>query len=162
LAGNPGLLNRVARSLVDSQFPPTIAPDVSLPVGLSPDDVLGTGHTGSGSRRRGDPRWRWQILIAWDRQRAFCGYDGQLSGATVGIDAAHVRWFAFDGADELDNGLASAAGTTSCSTSACWVSMTETGSVCHLHSPRGPRPGERSTTSTVTNCSRDQEHACPL
>src|SRR5262249_326313 len=27
-------------------------------------------------------------------------------GATVGIDAAHVRWFAFDGPDELDNGLA--------------------------------------------------------
>ena len=29
-----------------------------------------------------------------------------LSGASVGIDAAHVRWFAFHGPDDLDNGLA--------------------------------------------------------
>ena len=42
----------------------------------------------------------------WDRQCAFCGFDGQLSGATVGIDAAHVRWFNLDGPDEPDNGLA--------------------------------------------------------
>jgi putative restriction endonuclease len=46
------------------------------------------------------------VLQAWDRQCAFCGYDGQLAAASVGIDAAHVRWFAFDGPDALDNGLA--------------------------------------------------------
>lgn len=28
---------------------------------------------------------------------AFCGYDGQLAGASVGVEAAHVRWFAFSG-----------------------------------------------------------------
>lgn len=55
--------------------------------------------------RRG-PRWRADVLQAWDRPCAFCGYDGQLVGASVGLDAAHVRWFAFDGADDLDNGLA--------------------------------------------------------
>jgi putative restriction endonuclease len=98
LAGDPQLLNRVARSLVDSQFPSTIAADVLLSVGLSPEDVLGTGDAESEPLRRRDPRWRWQILTAWDRQCAFCGYDGQL--------AAHIRWFAFDGPDELDNGLA--------------------------------------------------------
>jgi hypothetical protein len=27
-------------------------------------------------------------------------------GVGAGIDAAHVRWFTFDGPDELDNGLA--------------------------------------------------------
>jgi putative restriction endonuclease len=46
------------------------------------------------------------VLLAWDRQCAFCGYDGQLAGATAGIDAAHVRWFTFDGPDDPDNGLA--------------------------------------------------------
>jgi putative restriction endonuclease len=29
-----------------------------------------------------------------------------MRGATVGIDAAHVRWFALDGPDSMDNGLA--------------------------------------------------------
>jgi putative restriction endonuclease len=46
------------------------------------------------------------VLEAWDRQCAFCGYDGQLAGASIGIDAAHVRWWAFDGPNTLDNGLA--------------------------------------------------------
>jgi putative restriction endonuclease len=46
------------------------------------------------------------VLDAWDRQCAFCGYDGQFAGASVGIEAAHVRWFAFNGPDSLDNGLA--------------------------------------------------------
>lgn len=46
------------------------------------------------------------MLQAWDRQCAFCGYDGQLAGATAGLDAAHVRWFSFGGPDDLDNGLA--------------------------------------------------------
>ena len=32
--------------------------------------------------------------------------DGQLAGRPVGLEAAHVRWFNFDGPDELDNGLA--------------------------------------------------------
>jgi putative restriction endonuclease len=46
------------------------------------------------------------VLEAWDRQCAFCGYDGQITGTSVAIEAAHVRWFAFDGPDALDNGLA--------------------------------------------------------
>jgi putative restriction endonuclease len=46
------------------------------------------------------------VLQAWDRQCAFCGYGGQLAGASAGIDAAHVRWFNFGGPDDLDNGLA--------------------------------------------------------
>lgn len=60
---------------------------------------------GAGKRRR-DPSWREAVIQAWDRQCAFCGFDGQILGATVGVDAAHVRWFALDGPDSLDNGLA--------------------------------------------------------
>src|SRR6266516_3915022 len=33
-----------------------------------------------------------QMDLAWDRQCAFCGYDGQVAGASAGVDAAHVRW----------------------------------------------------------------------
>jgi len=46
------------------------------------------------------------ILEAWDRQCAFCGYDGQLGSSSVGLEAAHVRWFNLGGPDELNNGLA--------------------------------------------------------
>lgn len=106
LARNPVLVNQLAKSLVETQFPPTIAPDVLLAVGLSSDDVLAFTDPSHPPLRRRDPRWRSAILEAWDRQCAFCSYDGQLARASVGIDAAHVRWFAFDGPDDLDNGLA--------------------------------------------------------
>jgi putative restriction endonuclease len=96
--------------LVGSHFPDTIAPDVLSAVGLDPDAVLHAADavpdpSGSATRRR-DPNWRETIMQAWDRQCAFCGFDGQVLGATVGVDAAHVRWFALDGPDEPDNGLA--------------------------------------------------------
>jgi putative restriction endonuclease len=110
LADDPGLRASVARAMVDSHFPDTIAPDVLSAVGLDPDTVLHAADTvpdpsGAGKRRR-DPNWRETIIQAWDRQCAFCGFDGQLYGAAIGIDAAHVRWFALDGPDDLDNGLA--------------------------------------------------------
>ena len=103
------LARLAARSLVLSNFPETLAPDVLQAVGLDPDAVLGAGDVvpsvpDAGDRRR-DARWRSAVLLAWDRQCAFCGYDGQLGGASAGIEAAHVRWFSFGGPDALDNGL---------------------------------------------------------
>jgi putative restriction endonuclease len=111
LLADPSLANALARSLVLSNFPETVAPDVLEAAGLDPRPVLGStpadgpeGLTSSGRRRV--PWWRSAVLQAWDRQCAFCGYDGQLAGVSAGIDAAHVRWFAFGGPDDLDNGLA--------------------------------------------------------
>jgi len=111
LRAEPALARSVARTLVLSNFPETIASDVLEAVGLDAADVLGFADSlsaggGIADQRRRDPRWRFAVLQAWDRQCAFCGYDGQLAGASAGIDAAHVRWFTFDGPDELDNGLA--------------------------------------------------------
>jgi putative restriction endonuclease len=106
LRADPALAQSVARSLVLSNFPETIAPDVLEAAGLDPADVLGSADGMPAAPRRRSQQWRSAVLQAWDRQCAFCGYDGQLAGATAGIDAAHVRWFTFDGPDSLDNGLA--------------------------------------------------------
>ena len=46
------------------------------------------------------------MLVAYERRCAFCGFDGQVGTATIGLDAAHVRWHAFDGPDEVANGMA--------------------------------------------------------
>jgi putative restriction endonuclease len=110
LRARPELVMSAARALAGSNFPDTVARDVLTAIGLDPGAVLDTtdllpGAEAADGRRR-DPRWRSAILQAWDRQCAFCGFDGQLSGVTIGIDAAHVRWFAFDGPDAPDNGLA--------------------------------------------------------
>jgi putative restriction endonuclease len=110
LRGDPALIRTVARALALSNFLETVAPDVLAAAGLDPDAVLSAadnlGDDRAAVRRRRSPAWRTAVLQAWDRQCAFCGYDGQLAGASAGIDAAHVRWFTFDGPDDLDNGLA--------------------------------------------------------
>lgn len=107
-----GVLFATVRALVEAEFPPTITGDVLTAVGFEPDEVYGQpaamvdrGATGVAIRRRSGT-WPAQILEAWDRQCAFCGYDGQLGTGSVGLEAAHVRWFNFDGPDALDNGLA--------------------------------------------------------
>jgi putative restriction endonuclease len=110
LAADPDLLYIVARSLVTANFPDTVAPDVLTAVGLDPESVLNgpvvpRGRKGSRARRR-NASWRADVLKAWNLQCAFCGYDGQFGTASVGLDAAHVRWFALDGPDTLDNGIA--------------------------------------------------------
>jgi putative restriction endonuclease len=111
LCHDPALIGAAARGLVLSNFPETVAPDVLAAAGLDPDLILSSsdevreGRHAPRTRRR-DSGWRSAVLQAWDRQCAFCGYDGQLAGASAGIDAAHVRWFTFDGPDDLDNGLA--------------------------------------------------------
>lgn len=110
LRDDPALVRMAARALVLSNFPETVAPDVLAAVGLDPDAVLSPDDLSNDRRaalqRRRNPAWRTAVLQAWDRQCAFCGYDGQMAGASAGIDAAHVRWFTFDGPDDLNNGLA--------------------------------------------------------
>lgn len=108
LLRSPQALRGIARTLVEGQFPLTVAPDVLAAVGLDPELVFGspTVLAAATQGRQRDASWRRQIVAAWDRCCAFCGFDGALHGAPVGIEAAHVRWFNFGGPDSLDNGLA--------------------------------------------------------
>ncbi len=104
LRSDPSQIASIARSIAEAQFTSSIADDVLTAVGFDPESAT-AGEPSSGTRRR-SAAWREQILQAWDRACAFCGFDGALGGVAVGIEAAHVRWFNFDGPDEPDNGLA--------------------------------------------------------
>jgi putative restriction endonuclease len=57
-------------------------------------------------QRRRDPAFRQKVLVAYEYRCAVCGYDGQLLREAVGLDAAHVRWWAADGPDEVSNAVA--------------------------------------------------------
>jgi putative restriction endonuclease len=74
-------------------------------VGLDPDQVSSPAGAAPVRRHR-DGAWPSLVLTAWDRQCAFCGFDGQLGYGSVGLEAAHVRWFTHHGPDTLDSGLA--------------------------------------------------------
>lgn len=106
LLATPGILQLTARRIVDRQFPPTLADDVLIACGLDPRSMSSEPGVMSAERKKRSAAWRDDILRAWNRSCAFCGFDGALGGAVVGIEAAHVKWFNLGGADELDNGLA--------------------------------------------------------
>ncbi|OKI99239.1 phosphorothioated DNA-binding restriction endonuclease [Kitasatospora sp. CB01950] len=107
LRREPSLLGRLVRVLLDTHFPPSLHQELCEAVGLDLEGAeTGTvGGAGAAARRQRDRRMRELILTAYEFQCAFCGYDGMLGSTSVGLEAAHVRWWSHDGPDEVDNGL---------------------------------------------------------
>ncbi|NUR03634.1 MAG: restriction endonuclease [Streptomyces sp.] len=103
LRREPSLLGRMARVLLDQHFAPSLHGELCEAVGLE----LEPAETGQLApvRRPRDPRMRELVLTAYEYRCAFCGYDGRIGAVPVGLEAAHVRWWAFGGPDDIDNGL---------------------------------------------------------
>ena len=110
LLGDPGLLIVVARSLLASNWPESLHAEICQSVGLdleslesrvASDRVVALAE----QKRRRDPEFRVRVLRAYDYQCAMCGFDGRLDSTTVGLEAAHVQWWAEGGPDHTFNGL---------------------------------------------------------
>ncbi|QYX78622.1 phosphorothioated DNA-binding restriction endonuclease [Streptomyces akebiae] len=103
LRNEPELLSRVTRLLLDRHFPPSVHGELCEAVGLEldPAEVVPI----STARKQRDRRMRELVLTAYEYRCAFCGYDGRLGPVPVGLEAAHVRWWALGGPDDVDNGL---------------------------------------------------------
>ncbi|MFD8415599.1 phosphorothioated DNA-binding restriction endonuclease [Streptomyces sp. NPDC059650] len=103
LRREPSLLGRMVRVLLDLNFPPSLHGDLCAAVGLEPEPEQTQWL--SPARRQRDRRMRELVLTAYEYRCAFCGYDGRIGAVPVGLEAAHVHWWAFGGPDEVDNGL---------------------------------------------------------
>ncbi|MER0482312.1 phosphorothioated DNA-binding restriction endonuclease [Streptomyces sp. Edi2] len=106
LAADPALLGQLAQLLLDRHFPPSAHPDIAAAVGLDLETAEGipvASGTVPGRRRAAELRRR--VLIAYEYRCAFCGFDGSIGRVPVGLEAAHVQWWAFRGPDELANCL---------------------------------------------------------
>ncbi|CAL9521102.1 phosphorothioated DNA-binding restriction endonuclease [Streptomyces sp. Tu 3180] len=103
LRREPSLLGRMARVLLDANFPPSLHEELCEAVGLDPEPARAVPLTAA--RRQRDRRMREKVLTAYEYRCAFCGYDGRIDAVPVGLEAAHVRWWAFGGPDDVDNGL---------------------------------------------------------
>jgi putative restriction endonuclease len=151
------VLYATTRALVEAEFPPSIAGDVFTAVGLDPDQIYGQAPASNTQDLVAQPRrlrsggWPAQILEAWDRQCAFCGYDGQLGSGPVGLKAAHVRWFDFDGPDALHNGLALCALHHKSFDRGALGLPTTTGSVSRAACRRVPRLVDASATPPINS-----------
>lgn len=106
VSANPSVFAGVVRALLDVNFPATLHGDILDAVGieLGGAELVAAPTTKLVHRR--DPAFREQVLVAYEYRCAVCGYDGRFFREAVGIDAAHVRWWAADGPDEVANGLA--------------------------------------------------------
>ncbi|GHH08885.1 phosphorothioated DNA-binding restriction endonuclease [Streptomyces rubradiris] len=103
LRREPDLLGRIARLLLDLHFPPSLHGELCEAVGLELEPAESERLVPA--RRQRDRRMRELVLTAYEYRCAFCGYDGRIGSVPVGLEAAHVRWWAFGGPDEVDNGL---------------------------------------------------------
>lgn len=90
------LASMIAETLLEMTFPSSLHDEVLGAVGL---DL----HFVAVER---DPEFRRLILRAYEYRCAFCGYDGRLDDAPIGIEAAHVRWHCRNGPSSVDNGIA--------------------------------------------------------
>lgn len=99
------LLAQLARVLLDSNFEPSLHPDICALAGLDIEAAETTALQAAAERRRRSAEFRRTVLMAYEYQCAFCGYDGTIAGMPVALDAAHVKWWAMDGPDTVDNGV---------------------------------------------------------
>jgi putative restriction endonuclease len=99
------LLAQLARLLLDSNFEPSLHPDICALAGLDVEAAETTAPEAAAERRRRSAEFRRVVLTAYEYRCAFCGYDGAIGGMPVALDAAHVKWWAMDGPDTIDNGV---------------------------------------------------------
>jgi putative restriction endonuclease len=109
LRGDPSLLVLAARTLLEENWPESMHADLATAVGLELESLeaqlVSDRLVEEKLARRRDVTFRSRVLLAYEYRCAFCGYDGRLETTAVGLDAAHVRWWATDGPDTVDNGL---------------------------------------------------------
>ena len=103
LKADPELIAIVAQRIVDAHFPESIRGDVLDAVGLAQLELTGSARD---TQRRRDPAFRAKVLMAYQYRCAVCGHDLRMGQQSIGLEAAHIKWFQANGPDEVPNGIA--------------------------------------------------------
>lgn len=108
LNADPTLASEIVEVILDQYFPESARDEILAAVGLEDVALMGGVRVGDHvmvrSRRR-NPRFRQDVLRAYGHRCAASGFQAALSGALFGCEAAHVQWHAYDGPDDVSNGL---------------------------------------------------------
>jgi putative restriction endonuclease len=100
LIKHPEDLIRWTYEILDEQFPPSQHVDILNACGIS------TYETAVKTKRKRNPGFASDVLRNYGNRCAVCGYHLQIDQQTIGLEAAHIQWHAFEGPDTVDNGLA--------------------------------------------------------
>ena len=101
LQNNPELLITWAWEILNEQFPSSLHADLLSACGLEMEPT-----TIAKEKRKRDPNFAQTVLANYQYQCAVCGYNLQLNRQSIGLEAAHIQWHAYDGPDDVTNGLA--------------------------------------------------------
>jgi putative restriction endonuclease len=96
----PDWILRLVDHILWCEFPETIHEDIIQAIGLS---ILNDRIV---LKRNRSKEFREQVLELYNYECAICGYSGSLKGNSVGVEAAHIKWFNYGGPDHFQNGLA--------------------------------------------------------
>lgn len=106
---DPDFKRTLVSYLLDSNFPESIQTDIldylNLELDEATQDAIGTGREVV-SRRIRDPLFRKNVLDAYERSCAICGYQVRRGDTIVGLEAAHIKWHQAGGPDNVVNGIA--------------------------------------------------------
>ena len=100
LLADPELVTSAAQLLLQGHFPESLHDDIRAAVGLRFDWVVRDAPVAR------DPNFRSAVLRAYERRCAVCNYDIRLGDELLGLEAAHIKWHAAGGPDDVSNGLA--------------------------------------------------------
>lgn len=98
----------IVERILEAYFPATIHEDIMAAVGIErriPAIAREPEVTAPTARYR-NPKFREDVLRAYEHQCAATGFRAALGGAYFGCEAAHLRWHAYDGPDDVANGIA--------------------------------------------------------
>ncbi len=98
LTADPSIVNRIASVILDEHFPRSMHEDLL-------DAVAMPWVVDSAARRKRSPEFRESLIRLYQQRCAMCGFDGRLAGASLALEAAHIKWHAHGGPDKPGNGL---------------------------------------------------------
>ena len=100
LRRRPQLVATLGRAILAAHFPESLHEEIADRIGL---DLAVTSVV---RRIPRPPGFRDVVLRAYGYRCAICGFLALLDGSSIGVEAAHVRWHAYDGPSVVANGLA--------------------------------------------------------
>lgn len=100
LVDNSHLRIELTDILLNEFWPDTRHSAIRQSIGLS--DLIST----SKQRRKRDPKFRKDVIRAYQGRCAVCGFDVRLANIPLGIQAAHIKWHSYNGPDDVSNGVA--------------------------------------------------------
>lgn len=98
LDGDPELVRTIADLLLSTNFPDSLHEEIRERLGL-PSSLVA-------APRKRSARFAQAVFDAWFGACGVCGHDLRLLNGPVGLEAAHIRWHAMAGPDDVNNGIA--------------------------------------------------------